>query len=156
MLVITTACVDASHASDKETRRRLTGFIILLNRAPIILYSKIQNTVEDITFYSEFTKSKAYIEHITALRFKLRMFEIPVVESTKILFGNARVVNNSSILSYAVNKNYISIAYHFLRWHVALGVIKDSWVDTDSNLSGAMTKILTEEKRGILFVKWTY
>ena len=91
VLVITTACVDASHAADKETRRRLTGFIILLNRAPIILYSKIQNTVEDITFYSEFTKSKAYIEHITALRFKLCMFRIPVVEYTRILCDNVSV-----------------------------------------------------------------
>ena len=49
-----TSFVDASHASDKKTRRSHTGCIIFVNRAPIIWYRNRQATVESSTFGSEF------------------------------------------------------------------------------------------------------
>ena len=42
--------VDASHASNKVTYRSHTGIFIMLNSAPIMWYSKRQNTVETSTF----------------------------------------------------------------------------------------------------------
>jgi len=51
--VSTTAFVDASHASCLKTRRSQTGFILFINRAPIIWFSKRQNPVESSTFSSE-------------------------------------------------------------------------------------------------------
>ena len=45
--------VDASHADDKKTRRSQTGILIYCNMAPVIWYSKRQNTVESETFGSE-------------------------------------------------------------------------------------------------------
>ena len=50
--VTMTAFVDASHAANKVTRRSHTGFIIFVNRGPIIWYSKRQNTVESSSFSS--------------------------------------------------------------------------------------------------------
>jgi hypothetical protein len=38
--------VDADHAGNRVTRRSQTGILIFLNRAPILWYSKAQNTVE--------------------------------------------------------------------------------------------------------------
>ena len=66
-----TAFVDASHAANKVTRRSHTGFIIFVNRAPVIWYSKAQTTVESSTFSSEFIALKTCTEHISALRYKL-------------------------------------------------------------------------------------
>ena len=41
------ACfVDAKHAGNVITRRYYTGILIMLNNAPIIAFSKRQNTVE--------------------------------------------------------------------------------------------------------------
>ena len=140
--VSTTAYVDASHAANKVTRRSHTGFVIFINRAPIIVYSKRQNTVEASTFSSEFITMKACMEHITALRFKLRMFGIPVIDSTKILCDNANVVKNSTILSSTLNKKHSSIAYHSARWHVAAGVAKIAWINTDYNLADPFTRRL--------------
>ena len=154
--VSTTAYVDASHAANKVTRRSHTGFVIFINRAPIIVYSKRQNTVEASTFSSEFIAMKACMEHITALRFKLRMFGIPVIDSTKILCDNASVVKNSTILSSTLNKKHSSIAYHSVRWHAAAGVAKIAWINTDYNLADPFTKRLSAEKRETLFGEWTY
>ena len=78
------------------------------------------------------------------------------MDSTKIIFYISSVVNTFSIFSFNPNKKHISIAYHFLRWHVAAVVIKVAWIDTNANLADAMTKILTLERRENLFGQWTY
>ena len=44
--VTTTAFVDSSHASNKMTRKSHTGYVIFVNCAPIVWYSKQQNTIE--------------------------------------------------------------------------------------------------------------
>ena len=156
MSVSTTAYVDASHAANKVTRRSHTGFILFLNRAPIIWYSKRQNTVEASTFSSEFIALKCCLEHITSLRFKLRMFGVPILESTKVFCDNESVVKNSSILSSTLNKKHSSIAYHSVRWAVAAGIIKVAWINTFYNLADAMTKRLTAARRNQLFGEWTF
>jgi hypothetical protein len=48
-----------------------------MNRAPIIWYSKQQNTVETSTFGSEFVAVRIAVELIEGLWYKFRMFEIP-------------------------------------------------------------------------------
>ena len=154
--VTTTAYVDASQMANMVILRSHTGFIILLNRSPIIWYSKQQNTVEALTFSSEFIAIKACVEHITAMLSKLRMFGVPVDESTKVIWDNESVVKNSSIIASTLNKKYISMAYHSVRWNVAASVIQVGCIDNHSNLADAMTKRLPADKREILFVDWTY
>ena len=43
-----------------------------------------------------------------------------------------------------------------VRWHIASGVIKVAWIDTNANLLDAMITRLTVYNRGNLFVQWTY
>ena len=49
-----TCFVDASQASNKVTYRSHTGIFILLNNAPVVWYSKQQNTVESSILGSQF------------------------------------------------------------------------------------------------------
>lgn len=154
--VTTTAFVDASHAANKVTRRSHSGFIIFVNRAPIIWYSKRQATVESSTFSAEFIAMKACVEAVQALRFKLRMFGVAVDEPTKILCDNESVVKNSTHLESSLNKKHNSIAYHYVRWCVAATVITIGWVNTHENIADAMTKRLPVATRDYLFGNWTY
>ena len=62
--------VDSDHAGDKVTHRSQTGILIFLKCAPIIWYSKRQNTVETSTFGSEFIVMKTAVEPIESLRYK--------------------------------------------------------------------------------------
>jgi hypothetical protein len=48
-----TCYVDADHAGCHTTCRSQSGILIFVNRAPILWYSKQQNTVETSTFGSE-------------------------------------------------------------------------------------------------------
>jgi len=154
--VTTTAHTDASHAANKVTRRSHTGFIIFLNKAPIIWLSKRQNTVEASTFSSEFIATKVCVEYIAALRLKLRMFSVSVSESTKVLCGNECVVKNCTLLESTLAKKHNAIVYHTVRWNVAAGVISVAWINGKNNLADAMTKRLPETTRERLFNQWTY
>jgi hypothetical protein len=76
--VNTTCFVDANHAGSLVTRRSQTGIHIFVMRSPIVWYSKRQITVETSTFGSEFVAMRQATELIEALRYKLRMFGIPI------------------------------------------------------------------------------
>ena len=154
--VTTTAYVDASHAANKVTRRSHTGYILFINKAPILWYSKRQNTVESSTFSSEFIAMRTLMEATHGLRYKLRMFGVPLDGPTKVLCDNEKVVHNSSKLESTLNKKHSSIAYHATRWAVAAGIALVGWIPTDFNLADPMTKCLPAIKRDFLFGEWTY
>ena len=151
-----TSFVDASHGTNKVTRKSHTGYIVFLNRAPILWFSKAQNTVETSTFSSEFIALKACMEGITSLRYKLQMFGVPIDGPADVLCDNQSVVNNSSKFGSALNKKHNAIAYHAVRWAVAAGVLRVGKVDTKENLADALTKRLAAKVREFLFGSWTY
>jgi hypothetical protein len=99
---------------------------------------------------------KVCVEHIVALRYKLRMFGVPVDEPADILCDNEAVVNNSSKIESTLHKKHNSIAYHMVRWHVAASMIRVGWIGTKENLADAMTKRLSAVERDYLFGNWTY
>ena len=75
-LVTITAFLDAYNASDKRTKVSHKGYVIFVNRSPIIFYSKRQSTVDSSTFSSEFIAMKTCTAHIISLGFKLQMLGI--------------------------------------------------------------------------------
>ena len=85
--------VDADHASNRTTRRSHTGIIIFGNMAPLMWYSKRQNTVETSTFGSEIIALRIAIELVEGLRYKLRMFGVPLKGPARIFCDNESVVN---------------------------------------------------------------
>jgi hypothetical protein len=60
--------VDSDHAGDQLTRHSRTGFVIYLNMAPIVWFSKRQPTVESSVFGAEFVAIKNGIETFRGLR----------------------------------------------------------------------------------------
>jgi hypothetical protein len=65
--VVTLMFVDADHAGCKAMRRSHTGVLCYVNMAPVLWYSKRQNTVETSTFGSEYCAMKIAIDMIEGL-----------------------------------------------------------------------------------------
>jgi hypothetical protein len=132
--------------------------LFFVNIAPILWYSKRQQTVESSTFGSEFIAPRAGTEAAQYLQFKLRMVGIPMVEghATNIFCDNESVVRNSTNVESVLNKKHNSIAYHYVRWAVAAGVITVAWIRSEDNLADPFTKHLAEITRDYLFGNWTY
>ena len=89
--------VDADHAGNKVTPRSHTGFFILLQNAPIIWFTKRKNTVESSSFGSEFVAMRIAVEHVKALRYKLWMFGVRIVEPARVHCDNQGFVKNTSL-----------------------------------------------------------
>jgi hypothetical protein len=155
--VMSTHCfVDANHAGDTENRRSQTGILLFCNSAPIIWHSKRQNSVEASTFGSESTALKNATEMIEALRYKLRMFGVPIEGPTNVFCDNEAVCKNSIRPESVLSKKHHSIAYHRNREAVAAGTMRVSKEGTDTNLSDLFTKVMPAPKRNDLLDKWTY
>jgi hypothetical protein len=141
--VLLSCFVDADHAGNKLTRRSHTGIIIFCNRAPIIWFSKRQNTVETSTFGSEFIAARIAVELIEALRYKLRMFGIPIQGPTNVYCDNNGVVVNASRPESTLKKKHNSIAYHRVREAAAAGTIRIAKEDSKTNIADMLTKPLS-------------
>jgi hypothetical protein len=57
--VVASCLADANHAGNVISRRMHTGILIYVQNAPIIWFSKRQNTVESSSFGSEFVTLRA-------------------------------------------------------------------------------------------------
>ncbi len=151
--VTTTCFVDADHAGCKRTRRSHTGIIILVNSAPIIWFSKRQNTVESSTFGSEFIAMKQSIDLIEALRYKLRMMGVPIEGPTNLFCDNQSVVLNTTTPESTLSKRHNSIAYHRCREAQAAGTVKVAKEGTLTNISDMLTKLLAGPRLRTLTAK---
>ena len=141
------AFVDANHAGNVVTRRSHSGILIFVQNAPIIWYSKRQNTVEAATFGSEFVALRICKELIVALRYKLRMFGVPVEGPANVFCDNRGVVKNASIPESTLAKKHNAINYHAVREAAAAGILRVGKEDGQTNLADLLTKVLTSERR---------
>ena len=139
--------VDADHAGNRVTRRSHTGIVIYCNLAPIIWYSRRQNTVETSTFGSEFIALKIATELNDSLIYKLRMFGVPVAGPSRVMCDNEAVVKSSSFAESTLKKKHCSIAFHRVRESVASGRLLIYYEHTSSNLADLFTKVLSASKR---------
>ena len=148
-----TAFVDSDHAGNLVTRRSYTGYIIFVNNAPILWYSKKQNTVESSTFGSEFIAARTCVEAVEGLRYKLRMFGIPIDGVTDFMCDNQSVVNNTQRPESTLSKKHLSICYHRVREACARMIIRVGKVLSKENLADLFTKPLPTDQRNYLLEK---
>ena len=120
----------------------------MINKAPIVWYSKRQNTVETSTYGSELVAMRLAVEMIKALKYKLCIFAIEILENgTKIFGDNNAVIINTSVPESTLKKKHHSINYNYVREAVAAGMVLIYKVDTGSNLADLFTKLLDRVTR---------
>jgi hypothetical protein len=139
--------VDADHAGNVVTRRSHTGILVFVNNALISWFSKRQNTVECSTFGSEFVALRIAVEQMEALRYKLRMFGVPIDGPADIYCDNQSVVDSSSLPQRTLQKKHNAICFHKVREAAAMDVIRVAKVDGTENLADLFTKVLPTATR---------
>ena len=133
---------DADHAGDRKTRRSCIGYMIFLNNALIIWFSKKQACVETSVFGSEFCAMKQGMERLAALRYKLRMMGIPVEDPSFVYGDNLSVIRNTSRPESMLKKKSNSVAYHYCREQVAMGAALTAHISSGENVSDLCTKVI--------------
>ena len=104
---VSTLCfIDSDHVDCKV-------IIIFVSKAPILWYSKHQNTVETSTFGSEFCAMKIAVDMIEGFCYKLQMMGIPLTSPTSVFCNNESVVkNNMKAPESTLKKHHNAITYH--------------------------------------------
>ena len=90
--------VDSDRADDTVTKRSQTGYLIYMNMAPIVCYSKQQPTIETSVFGAEFVVMKNGMEAMRGICYKLRMMGIPLLGLACIYGDNITVVHKTQSL----------------------------------------------------------
>ena len=85
---------------------------------------------------------KVCIEKIVHLRFKLRMFGIPIDGEARVLCDNESVVKSSSYPESTLKKKHCSVAYHKVREAVVAGKALIYYEKSETNLADLLTKPL--------------
>ena len=116
VLTITTSnsnmFVDSDHAGDKLMRRSHTGFVIYLNMAPIVWFSKKQATIETSVFSAEFVATKQGMETLRGLHYKLRMMGVEDPNPSYIYGDNMSIIHNTQRPESTLKKKSKSVCYH--------------------------------------------
>jgi hypothetical protein len=133
---------DSDHAGDPLIRRSRTGYIVYMNLAPILWYSKRQGTIETSVFGAEFVSLKNGIEAVRGLRYKCRMMGIPIETPTYVHGDNMSVVHNTSKPESTLKKKSSSICYHFVRESVAMGESLVGHIRSEDNPADICTKVI--------------
>jgi len=141
--VNTFAYVDADHGGDITTRRSHSGILIFIQDAAVMWYCKKQATVEASTHGVELVATRIAVELIEGLRYKLRMFGVPINGPTIIFCDNTSVVHNGTKPDSVLKKKHNSISFHIIRESAAAGFIQIVSVRSEDNLADILTKVLS-------------
>jgi hypothetical protein len=113
--------VDYDHAGEHFTCHSRTGFVIYLNMAPIVWFSKRHRTVESSVFGAEFVAMKNGIETTRVLHYKLSMMGVTIDGPTYVYCDNMLVVHNTQRPESVLKKKSNAICYHALRESATMG-----------------------------------
>lgn len=134
--------VDSDHASDKKGRQSRTGFLIYLNLAPIVWFTKNRVMIETSVFGAEFVAMKTGIEAVCGLRYKLRMMGIALSRLILVFGNNMSVIYNTQSPESMLKKKSKSICYHAVRESVAMGECLTTHIPTHMNPADIAMKVL--------------
>ena len=137
-----TGMCDSDYAGDNDTRKSVTGYVIILNGLPICWRSKGQNIV---------TLSSTEAEYIALTDMSCEiLFVIHIMQflGMKLRLPVDLKIDNSGALFLAENEyatqrtKHIDIRYHFIRQHVENGDMKMNLIKSENNLADIFTKNL--------------
>ena len=104
--------------------------------------------METSTYGSELVAMRLTMDMVKALKYKLWMFGIEIMEDETRIYGdNNAVILNTSVPESTLKKKHHSINYNYVREAVAAGIVLIFKVDTGSNLADLFTKLLDKVKR---------
>ena len=120
--------------------------ISLLYQQPLIHWCTSYVAIHDIPQHHHLITSCIRI-HLVALRYKLRMFGVPVEGPANVFCDNRGVVKNASIPESTLAKKHNAINYHAIWEAAAAGILQVGKEDGQTNLADLLTKVLTSERR---------
>ena len=139
---VLTGWVDSDFASDSDTRRSVTGYVMSLNGAPISWRSCRQDSVTLSSSEAEYVAASAVAQENAYLRSLLTGFDRAPVGPTCVWEDNAACILMSENPVNRDRSRHVDVKFHFLRERVRAGEIKLYKCWGPLNVADALTKSL--------------
>ena len=118
-----TMWLDTDHDGDLLTRRRRNGYIVFVNSALIIWYSKRQATIEFSKFGSEMVAIRTTLDIVKILLYKIQMVGVEEVgPSNYSMFKGAYIPNHKFL------KKHLRVCCHVVYEASVSGICKVGFV----------------------------
>ncbi len=112
--------------------------------------------MENLTFGSEFVAMRIAVELIEALRYKLRMFGVPIDSPTNVFCDDEAATKNAIYPESTLKKKRNAIAYNRTREADAARTIRVTKEDGKTKLADVLTKPLLQAMRDFLCKRFMY
>nr|CCA26484.1 putative polyprotein [Albugo laibachii Nc14] len=121
---------DADSANNKESRRSVSGIMVMINGAPVIFKSKIQQSVAHSTAEAEYIALSLCVQEVLWLKSLLCELKAKISQQIKIFEYNQSAIAIAKNDGYQSRANYIDIHYHFIHDHIKDGKIVIEYIDS--------------------------
>ena len=135
---------DADWATDKDTRRSVTGYVFELGGAAITWNSKLQPTVALSTSEAEYMAASAATQEAIHLRRLLGDLGFPQEGPTVILEDNMGCICMSENPVMHRRTKHIDIKFHFIREAIERGDVVLTFTSTSTQVADLLTKAVTQ------------
>ena len=136
---------DSDFAGDKDGRKSITGYVILICGVPMTWRSKAQPTTALSSTEAEYI---ALCEAVREVKFVFQLMEtfgIVAERPIKIHVDNIGSIFMSKNRSSGDRTKHIDIKYHFIREQIENGLVEVVFVRSEENLADVFTKNLNGE-----------
>ena len=136
---------DADFGACLDTRKSVSGFVIILNDGAIAWHSKKQSTVALSTTEAEYMASAAAVREVLWFRTLAIDLDLGVTEFI-INADNQGMMNLARNPILSQRTKHVDIIYHFVRERVTRGDVMFRYVPTGQMLADVFTKALPKQK----------
>ena len=134
---------DASHGSDYDTGRSVSGFLFTLNEGVVSWSSKLQDTVSQSTTESEYISlAECAKETVWLRRLIEELTRETLAEATVISCDNTSAIKLSKNPEFHRRSKHIKTKYHYTRELQDEGIIRVDFVPGDQQPADMLTKNL--------------
>lgn len=137
---------DSDYATDKITRKSITGFVFLMNNTPISWLSQKQPIVAVSSTEAEFIALATAAKEAIWLRSFLQELGINSSHPMDLFVDNTSAIKLAHHQDFHQRSKHIDVRYHFVRNLVQNEVIQVSYIPTNDQKADGFTKPLQKNK----------
>ena len=136
---------DADWARDESKRRSRSGYLLLVNSAPVIRFSKLQPATAQSTSEAEFVALQIFVREVDWVRGVLKDIGKDQNGPTVVYQDNLETISWTEGVQGLRKVKHVGIKYHYVRSKVYNATVKVLYKTSEDNKADSLTKILGEQ-----------
>uniref|UniRef100_A0AAV1UBW3 Polyprotein n=1 Tax=Peronospora matthiolae TaxID=2874970 RepID=A0AAV1UBW3_9STRA len=140
------AYTDTDWASNKDNRRSTSGVLVMINGAPVIFKSKMQQSVAFSTAEAEYMVLSLCAQRVLWTKSLLKEMQVQINYAIPIYEYNKSAIAIATNDGYQSRAKHITIRYHFVREQVKDKIIVLQYTETKPQLADFLTKPISTKK----------